>query len=87
MSVSKNLAYFIGGALFGTVGLKALKGRRARKVCVSTAAAALRARDEIMRNVEILQEECSDIMADAREFNRALETREDEKYIEESAEA
>ena len=73
MSVRKNLALFVGGALFGSAGLKLLSSRDARRAYSHTAAAVLRCKDEVMKHVELVQEGCSDIMADARQINEERE--------------
>lgn len=65
----KHTALFLGGLLFGTAGFKVLKSRDARKVYVHTTAAAMRAKDSVMKDVTKLRENCGDIAAEARELN------------------
>ena len=63
------LACFVGGALFGTVGLKLLSGKDAKNAYVHVAAAGLRAKDSVMETVTNVQENVSDIMAAAKDLN------------------
>ena len=77
MSYSK-LACFVGGALFGSVGIKLLTGRDARKIYVKATAAGLRAKDSVMQTVTMAQEEISDIVAAAKDLNEAEAARETE---------
>ena len=84
MSFGGKAALFLGGVLFGSAGLRILSGRDARKVYTHATAATLRCKDEVMRQVELVQEGCSDILADARAINEARAA-EDAKYIEDTA--
>ena len=86
MSWSK-LAIFAGGVLFGTAGIRILSGKDARKVYTHTTAAVLRCKDEVMKQVEMVQESCSDILADAKQINADRERAAETEYIEESAQA
>ncbi|MBR6228334.1 MAG: hypothetical protein IKQ97_01190 [Eubacterium sp.] len=65
----KHLALFVGGTLFGTAGIKILSSRDAKKVYTHCTAAALRAKDAVMDQATILQENCSDIYAEAKLIN------------------
>ncbi len=87
MTNGGKLALFFGGALFGSAGLRILSGRDARKVYSHTTAAVLRCRDEIMKHVELVQEGCSDILADAKQINADREKEAEPEFIEESARA
>ena len=82
MSLGGKAALFIGGTLFGSAGLKILSSRDARKVYTHATAATLRCRDEVMKHVELVQESCSDILADANQIN---EKRREAEYIEDNA--
>ncbi len=86
MTVGGKIALFLGGALFGSAGLKILSGKDARKVYSHTTAAVLRCKDEVMRQVELVQEGCSDILADAKQINAEREKADEAEFIE-SAEA
>ena len=78
---------FIGGALFGSAGLRILSGRDARKVYTHATAATLRCKDEVMKHVELVQEGCSDILADAKQINEERRQLEEAGFIEDSAAA
>ena len=82
MSLGGKAALFIGGTLFGSAGLKFLSSRDARKVYTHATAATLRCRDEVMKHVELVQESCSDILAEANQIN---EKRREAEYIEDKA--
>ena len=55
MSIGGKIALFLGGTLFGSAGLKILSSKDARKVYTHTTAAVLRCKDEVMRQVELVQ--------------------------------
>ena len=80
------IGMFVYGALFGSAGLKLLASRDARKVYTHVTAAALRCKKEIMRSVDEVQAACSDILADAKQFNAEREAAEEAVYIEDAAE-
>lgn len=63
------IGLFAGGVLFGTAGLKILSSREAKKVYTHTTAAALRAKEDIMKTVTSIKECAGDIVADAVEIN------------------
>ncbi|MBP3209283.1 MAG: hypothetical protein J6M64_05125 [Oscillospiraceae bacterium] len=84
MSVTGKIALFVGGTLFGSAGFKHLGSRDARKVYTHTTAAVLRCRDEIMRTVETVQDNCSDILADAKAINEERAKENDSRFIEEA---
>ena len=86
MTTTGKIALFVGGTLFGSAGLKILGSRDARKVYTQATAAVLRCRDQVMRDVETVQECCTDILADAKAINEARAAEED-KYIEDTAKA
>lgn len=66
----KTIALFVGGALFGSAGIKILSGKDAKKVYTHTTAAVLRMKEAVMETATTLQENCADILADANEINR-----------------
>ena len=80
-------AMFLGGALFGSAGLKLLGSRDAKKVYTHVTAAVLRCKDQIVSDVETIQENCSDILADAKAINEARYAEDRGKVIEDTAEA
>ena len=69
MKISEKLGLFAGGVLFGTAGIKILTSRDAKKVYTHTTAAALRMKESVMKTVTTVQENCSDILASAKEIN------------------
>ena len=69
MSNFSKLGWFVGGALFGSVGLKLLASKDARKVYVQATAAGLRAKDSVMETVTTVQEGAADILAEAKDLN------------------
>lgn len=87
MTIGGKLALFFGGALFGSAGLRVLSSKDARKVYTHTTAAVLRCKDEVMKHVDLVQESCSDILADAKQINEERAKAEEAEYIGESAEA
>ena len=84
--ISKKLAAFAGGVLFGTAGLKVLSSKDAKKVYTHTTAAALRAKECVMTTVTAIRENAGDILADARQVNEERQAAED-AVIEDAASA
>ena len=84
MNTTGKMALFVGGTLFGSAGFKLLGSRDARKLYTHATAAVLRCRDQVMRDVEAVQEGCSDILADAKAINEARAA-EEARYIEDTA--
>ena len=70
------LACFVGGALFGSAGVKLLTSRDAKKAYTHVAAAGLRMKDSVMETVTCLQENAADILASARDINEARSAQE-----------
>ena len=87
MTTTGKIALFVGGTLFGSYGLKLLGSKDARKVYTHTTAAVLRCKDQVMRDVESVQENCSDILADAKAINEAKAAEREAAYIEDAAKA
>ena len=87
MTILGKIALFAGGTLFGSAGFKLLGSKDAKKVYTHVTAAALRCKDEVMRNVDVLQENCSDILADAKAINEAHASEDQEAVIEDAEEA
>lgn len=63
------LGVFIGGVIFGSIGLKALSSKDAKKVYTHLTAAALRAKDYTMKRTEEIKENMEDIYEDAKDIN------------------
>ena len=79
MKIYSKLACFVGGALFGSVGIKLLSSKDAKKAYVHEAAAGLRMRDSVMQSVTTVQENASDILASAKELNEERAAKEAEE--------
>ena len=65
----KKLGLFAAGVLFGTAGLKVLGSKDAKKVYAHTTAAALRAKEGVMKTVTAVREGAEDVYADAKAIN------------------
>ena len=65
----KKIGLFAAGALFGTAGIKLLGSRDAKKVYAHTTAAALRAKEDVMKTVTLVREGADDIYAEAKAIN------------------
>ena len=65
----KKLGLFAAGVLFGTAGIKLLGSRDAKKVYAHTTAAALRAKEGVMKTVTAVREGAEDVYADAKAIN------------------
>jgi len=87
MSIGGKVALFLGGTLFGSAGLKILSSKDARKIYTHTTAAVLRGKDEVMKQAELVQESCSDILADAKQINEDRIKAEELEFIGESEKA
>ena len=66
---AKKTGLFAAGVLFGTAVIKILSSKDAKKVYVSCTAAALRARECVMKTVTAIQENAEDIYAEAVQSN------------------
>ena len=90
----KKIGLFAGGTLFGTAGVKLLSSDDAKKVYTQCTAAVLRAKECVMKTVNLVQENCEDILEGAKDINeeRAQKAEEqafedeDFKEVEETAE-
>ena len=85
MTTTGKIALFVGGTLFGSYGFKLLGSKDAKKVYTHTTAAVLRCKDQVMRDVESVQENCSDILADAKAINEAKAAEREAAYLEDAA--
>ena len=85
MNIYGKIALFLGGTLFGSAGFKILGSKDAKKVYTHTTAAYLRCKDQVMQQVETVQENCADILADAKAINEARAAEEEAAYIEDAA--
>ena len=82
--IKREVGYFVSGVLFGTAGLKILGSRDAKRGYAHVAAALLRAKDEVMKNVTAVRESYADVIADARDIN-AKRAKEEAVIIEDAA--
>lgn len=80
MSLIPKVACFVGGTLFGSVGIKLLTSKDAKNAYVHVTAAGLRAKNCVMTTVDNVQENANDILASAQDLN-------DERAAKEEAEA
>ena len=94
-TIGKGALLFLGGVLFGTAGIKVLSSKDAKKAYTHCTAAALRAKDSVMKTVTKVQENAEDIYmktvtkvqenaediyAEAKQIN--LDREENEKPVE-----
>ena len=70
------LACFVGGVLFGSVGLRLLTSKDAKKAYTHAAAAGLRMKECVMETVTAVQEDAADILASAKDINEARSAKE-----------
>ena len=75
MSISR-MTCFAAGLLFGSLGLKLLSSKDAKKAYIHITAAGLRMKDSMMESVTNLQENAADILASAKELNEARAAKE-----------
>ena len=71
----KKLGLFAAGVLFGTAGIKLLSSKDARKAYAHTTAAALRAKEDVMKTVTAVREGADDIYAEAKAITSAAQRR------------
>ena len=69
------LACFVGGALFGSAGVKLLTSKDAKNAYIHITAAGLRMKDSV-------QENAADIVASAKDINEARASKEAETQVE-----
>ena len=79
MRIYSKLACFIGGALFGSVGIKLLSSKDAKKAYTHITAAGLRMKDSAMKTVATVQENAGDILASAKDINEKRAAKEAEE--------
>ena len=65
----RKIGLFAAGVLFGTAGIKLLGSKDAKKVYAHTTAAALRAKEGVMKTVTAVREGAEDVYADAKAIN------------------
>lgn len=80
----KKTGIFAAGVLFGTAGIKILSSKDAKKFYTNCTAAALRARDCVMKTATAIQENAEDIYAEAQQINE--DRAKQEETVEDCAE-
>lgn len=86
VSTLKKIGLFAGGVLFGTAGVKVLSSKDAKKVYTNCTAAALRAKDCVMKTATTIQENAEDIYAEAQQINEERAAAEEAENIEDEFE-
>ena len=79
----RKLGIFAGGVLAGTAGVRILSSKDAKKVYTHCTAAVLRAKDVVVDQATILQENCQDIYEDAKRVNNDRAEKEQGSEIKE----
>ena len=74
----KGVGLFALGTLFGLEGIKLLSSKDAKKVYTHCTAGVLRAKDSVLDQVTILQENCSDIYEEAKVINEERARKEED---------
>ncbi len=73
-----------GGVLLGSYGIRILTSRDAKKVYTHTAAAVLRMKDEVMKDVEMIRENAEDIHEAAKDINEKRREEYEARMIEDA---
>ena len=76
------LACFVGGALFGSAGVKLLTSKDAKKAYTHITAAGLRMKECVLETVTSAQETAADIVAAAKDSTEARAAKEAEAQVE-----
>ena len=76
----KKTGIFAAGVAFGTAGIKVLSSKDAKKLYINCLAAGLRAKECVMTTASNIQANAEDVLAEAKEINRA---RAEEEFGEE----
>lgn len=74
---------FAAGVAFGTAGIKILSSKDAKRAYTQCTAAALRAKDCVMKTV---QENAEDILAEAKSINEEREAKAEAAKVSDAAE-
>lgn len=81
----KSTGLFAAGVLFGTAGIKILGSKDAKKVYTNCTAAALRAKNCVMKTAATIQENAEDIYAEAQQINEDRAAAEEAAVVDEEA--
>lgn len=83
----KKTGIFAAGVLFGTAGIRILSSKDAKKVYTNCTAAALRARECVMKTANTIQENAEDIYEEAKVINEEREAQAQASEDEEASSA
>ena len=81
----KKIGLFAAGVLFGTAGIKLLGSKDAKRAYAHTTAAALRAKEDVLKTVTAVREGAEDVYADAKEINERLAETEAAAVVEDAS--
>ena len=81
----KKICLFAAGVLFGTAGIKLLGSKDAKRAYAHTTAAALRAKEGVMKTVTAVREGAEDVYADAKEINERRSEAEAAAVVEDAS--
>ena len=82
----KKTGIFAAGVAFGTAGIKILSSKDAKHAYTQCTAAALRAKDCVMKTVNTVQENAEDILAEAKSINEEREAKAEAAKVADAAE-
>ena len=77
---------FAAGVAFGTAGIKILSSKDAKHAYTKCTAAALRAKDCVMKTVNTVQENAEDILAEAKSINDEREAKAEAAKVSDASE-
>lgn len=80
----KKTGIFAAGVVFGTAGIKVLSSKDAKTLYTNCTAAALRAKDCIMKTATVIQENAEDIFAEAKQINEEREAQSQSEVCEDA---
>lgn len=69
MFIEKNIGCFVCGLITGSLGVKALLSKPAKKACVEVAALGLRAKETVLNTVDNIQANVDDVISEAKNLN------------------
>jgi hypothetical protein len=82
LSGSKLPLTFIGGVAFGTLGLKVLASKEAKKFYAKTIATGYKAKDSIDETISNIKQHADDVLADAGDIYEAEKKEADLDFVE-----
>ena len=84
MNTWGKLGLLVGGIAIGHYGLKVLGSKPMKKAYAGVTAAALRAKDEIVKDATRIAEECADIAHEGQAINERWQAAEADAKLEEA---